>query len=61
MVHRAGGAEHRRHADVNTQAKGAFFNPKNQHEGFYFGQSWARRRLEMSIWENTSVDQRRRA
>ncbi|KAK2084078.1 hypothetical protein P7K49_037111 [Saguinus oedipus] len=36
QVHRAGGAEHRRHADVNTQAKGAFFDPKNKHEGFYF-------------------------
>ncbi|XP_031790145.1 transient receptor potential cation channel subfamily V member 3 [Piliocolobus tephrosceles] len=24
-------------ADVNAHAKGAFFNPKYQHEGFYFG------------------------
>ncbi|XP_054111601.1 transient receptor potential cation channel subfamily V member 3 isoform X5 [Callithrix jacchus] len=26
-------------ADVNAHAKGAFFNPKNQHEGFYFGET----------------------
>lgn len=24
-------------ADVNAHAKGVFFNPKYQHEGFYFG------------------------
>ncbi|XP_071066501.1 transient receptor potential cation channel subfamily V member 3 isoform X4 [Dasypus novemcinctus] len=26
-------------ADVNAHAKGVFFNPKNQHEGFYFGET----------------------
>ncbi|XP_011911446.1 PREDICTED: transient receptor potential cation channel subfamily V member 3 isoform X3 [Cercocebus atys] len=26
-------------ADVNAHAKGAFFNPKYQHEGFYFGET----------------------
>ncbi|XP_021093816.1 transient receptor potential cation channel subfamily V member 3 isoform X4 [Heterocephalus glaber] len=26
-------------ADVNAHAKGVFFNPKSQHEGFYFGET----------------------
>lgn len=29
-------------ADVNAHAKGVFFNPKYQHEGFYFGGCAAR-------------------
>nr|XP_020664683.1 transient receptor potential cation channel subfamily V member 3 isoform X2 [Pogona vitticeps] len=26
-------------ADVNARARGGFFNPKNKHEGFYFGET----------------------